>query len=106
MSNFGTSGDPLSIKDLESPPSIQTSPAMPSKAAIQAALRAFVEQLARAHSPAQYDQCADRCEDYHHDLFGPYLQYKKDNFHLGRWYVLVCLIIILSHRVSITKPGV
>ena len=58
-------------------------------ATVLADLRAFVSARARAPSESMYDQCSDRCRRYDHPLFGPYLQYKKDDFHLGRSYVLV-----------------
>ncbi|VDC00362.1 unnamed protein product [Peniophora sp. CBMAI 1063] len=59
---------------------------MPTKASVLAALRSFVDGLSRPYSEEKYNRCVQDCWD--HDLFGPYLQFKKDDFHLGQWYVL------------------
>ncbi|VDB98822.1 unnamed protein product [Peniophora sp. CBMAI 1063] len=59
---------------------------MPTKAAVLAALRSFVDGLSRPYSEEKYDRSVQDC--WGHDLFGPYLQFKKDDFHLGQWYVL------------------
>ncbi|VDC03137.1 unnamed protein product [Peniophora sp. CBMAI 1063] len=60
---------------------------MTTKPAIQEQFRAFVLERAHPFSQDQYDACADSCASLRHDLYGPYLEYKKDSFNLGRQYI-------------------
>ena len=49
----------------------------------------YVQQFANPPSDNKIAECWQRCDDHGHDLIGPVLQYKADNFNLGRWIVLV-----------------
>ncbi|VDB90181.1 unnamed protein product [Peniophora sp. CBMAI 1063] len=62
---------------------------MPTNAEIQAAFRSYVEDRANPASKQEYDGWADLCADNGYQIYGPYLQYKKDDYHLGRRYVIV-----------------
>ncbi|KZV70916.1 hypothetical protein PENSPDRAFT_664727 [Peniophora sp. CONT] len=48
----------------------------------------YVQQFAHPSSDYQIAVCWRRCDDHNHELIGPVLQYKVDNYNLGRWIVL------------------
>ena len=59
---------------------------------IHKALYNHVHSLAKPYSDGKYDEYAQLCGA----LLGPYLQYKKDDFHLGRWLVTVRLFSLTT----------
>ncbi|KZV59789.1 hypothetical protein PENSPDRAFT_694841 [Peniophora sp. CONT] len=61
---------------------------MASRSPTEQLLFDYVNQFAYPPSDDEVQRCWQRCDDHGHLLIGPVLQYKIDNYNLGRWVIL------------------